>query len=254
MNRKQFIESHGGTCKNWTWSWSFINKAEKTIFFGAWDMHTDGQKALILSEEWKANPRGKKSAAYDQSREHVRLIEEEGYRLKTFTLKYSDAKKGKDGLGPAKIDGFIPELTEKTLSKVGNSWYASSGAATNSLPEEITHPEKYAEGAKKTVTINAYERSPKARAACIAHHGVTCMTCGFNFEQAYGTLGEGFIHVHHIIPIGKIAVEYEVNPVTDLVPVCPNCHAMIHRAEPPLTIQQLREHLEGKNAKKDSAA
>lgn len=83
---------------------------------------------------------------------------------------------------------------------------------------------------------------------------VTCMTCGFNFKKAYGTLGEGFIHVHHIIPIGKIAVEYEVNPVTDLVPVCPNCHAMIHRAEPPLTIKQLRDHLEGKkNAQKDSA-
>ena len=93
------------------------------------------------------------------------------------------------------------------------------------------------------VIINAYERNAKARAACIAHHGLTCAACGFNFDEVYGSLGAGFIHVHHIVPIGSIGDEYEVNPVDDLIPVCPNCHAVIHRTEPPLSVEQLRSHL-----------
>ncbi len=244
MNRKQFIESHGATCDNWNWSWSFINETEKVIIFGAWDRHTDGEKFLILTEDWKINARGRKSNGYSQSKEHVRLIEEEGYRLKTFPITYSAAKAGEDGLGPAKIEGFIPVITEKTLTRVGTSWYASDGSIANTLAEELTHPDKYAEGAQTKVTINAFERNSKARVACIAHHGVTCVACGFSFREVYGALGDGFIHVHHIIPIGSVGTEYEVDPVMDLVPVCPNCHAMIHRTEPPLTVKQRRAHLE----------
>jgi len=67
--------------------------------------------------------------------------------------------------------------------------------------------------------------------------------CGFNFEVAYGPLGEDFIHVHHIVPIGTVGAEYSVDPVKDLIPVCPNCHAMIHRVNPPLVIEQLKEIL-----------
>lgn len=93
------------------------------------------------------------------------------------------------------------------------------------------------------VTINAYERNAQARVACIKHHGCKCAVCGFNFVQVYGALGEGFIHVHHVVSIGKIGKQYEIDPVTDLIPVCPNCHAMIHRTEPLLTVEQLRDHL-----------
>lgn len=243
MNRKQFIQSVGATCRNWNWSWSFINEAKKVIIFGAWDRNTDGDSALIFTEDWKVNAAGQKNAGYDQSREHIQLIEDGGYRLMTFPLKYSDAKKDSDGRGPAKIDGFTPQLTAKTLTRVGRSWYASDGAVTNALPEELVHPESYPEGARRTVTINAFERNPKARRACIAHHGTTCAACEFNFRDVYGTLGDGFIHVHHITPIGSVGAEYEVDPVTDLIPVCPNCHAMIHRTEPPLAVEQLRAHL-----------
>ena len=64
-----------------------------------------------------------------------------------------------------------------------------------------------------------------------------------DFARVFGALGEGFIHVHHIVPIGKIGKEYKIDPIADLIPVCPNCHAMIHRTEPPLTIEQLRGHI-----------
>ena len=53
MSRKKFIESQGATCKNWTWSWSFINEAKKFIIFGAWDVYDEGNMTLIFSEDWK---------------------------------------------------------------------------------------------------------------------------------------------------------------------------------------------------------
>ncbi len=85
------------------------------------------------------------------------------------------------------------------------------------------------EGAKVTVTVNKYERSAEARKKCIDHYGCYCHICGMNFEDIYGEIGKGFIHVHHIVAISEINEEYSVNPETDLIPVCPNCHAMLHR-------------------------
>ena len=125
MSRKQFIESHGATCRNWTWSWSFINEKDKTIIFVAWDRRTQGNTCHIFSEGWQTNEKGRKLPGYEQSREHIRLIEEKRYQLKTFPQIYSDAYKNKDGIGPAKIEGFIPELTVKSLKRVGSEWYAS---------------------------------------------------------------------------------------------------------------------------------
>ena len=242
MSRRKFIESHGATCKNWQWSWSFINESKRLIIFGAWDRNTKGITAMILSEEWRLNRRGQKNKGYDQSREHIRLIEEEGYRLMTFPMQYSDAKREDDDSGPAKIGGFTPELAAKTLTRIGTAWYAADSSSVAPLAEELSTPEKYSEDARFSVTINAYERNPKARAACIAHHGHTCTVCGFDFAMEFGVLGEGFIHVHHIVPIGKMSKQYEIDPIADLIPVCPNCHAMVHRTEPPLMVEQLRNH------------
>jgi len=243
MTRRQFIESVGATCKNWQWSWSFVNDAERFVVFGAWDTNTAGQRNLILSETWEINTRGRRNPGFQQSRDHVRLVEEEGYTLKTFPMEYSDVRKDEHGVGPATIKGFTPKLSDRTLKKFGNGWYACDASDDIQLAEEIPTPEKYSEGTKTTVSINAFERSAKARKACIRHHGVNCTVCGFNFETAYGPLGEHFIHVHHIVPIGAVGNEYSVDPAKDLIPVCPNCHAMIHRVNPPLTIEQLREVL-----------
>jgi 5-methylcytosine-specific restriction protein A len=242
MSRKTFVESQGATCNNWNWSWSFINEAKRFIIFGAWDRFTDSKRAKIFSEDWKLNPKGQKNKGYGQSREHIRLIEEEGYRLMTFPIQPTEAS-WKEGKIP-KIEKFTPKLTEKTLARMGRDWYAADPDATIPLAEELVTPEKYPEGARFSVTINAYERNPKARAACIAHHGYLCAACGFDFAAVYGTWGKNFIHVHHIKPIGKIGKQYEIDPKKDLIPVCPNCHAMIHRTEPALTVAQLRHHLE----------
>ena len=240
MNRKEFIQSVGATCENWYYDWSFINESKRIIIFGAFDHNMEGADVVILSEEWKVNKRGHKSKSYNHSMEHIRLINEEGYKLMTFPM---ESEERKDGI--VKIKRIIPELTEKRLEKHGQDWYAIdlNNLSPIRLAEELSAPEKYSEGAKVTVTINAYERNPKARAACIEHHGHVCAVCGFDFGKVFGSLGKGFIHVHHIIPIGRIGKEYEIDPIADLIPVCPNCHAMIHRSEPTLTVVELRNRM-----------
>lgn len=121
MNRKQFIEAQGATCVNWTWSWSFINRRRKFIIFGAWDtgLMEDGSTE-IFSEEWETR-RGRKQKAYSQSREHIRLIEEKGYKLFTFPIIRANPK-AKDE--PAIIERFDTELEESWLLRNGSSWYA----------------------------------------------------------------------------------------------------------------------------------
>ena len=109
--------------------------------------------------------------------------------------------------------------------------------------EELTDAEAFFEGAKKTVVVNQYERNVEARRKCIAVHGYNCKVCGIDLEKTYGEIGHGFIHVHHIVPISSIGEEYQLDPIKDLVPVCPNCHAMLHRGADGkvLTIEELKE-------------
>lgn len=104
----------------------------------------------------------------------------------------------------------------------------------------ITYPteEKHKEGATITISANIYERNPTARNKCIGHYGDSCQVCKMSFKEKYGEIGKNFIHVHHIVPLAAIKEEYEVDPIKDLIPVCPNCHAMLHRSN--LTLDQLR--------------
>lgn len=99
------------------------------------------------------------------------------------------------------------------------------------------------EGLAHSIICTKYERNPIYRTICIAHKGYKCAACGFDFSETYGSLGSEYIHVHHTIPISQMSGGMLINPITDLVPVCPNCHAMLHRKNPPLTIEELRELL-----------
>lgn len=247
MNRKQFIMSHGATCRNWYWSWSFINEEQRIIIFGAWDTfkQSDGS-TLILSKSWEYDHNDNKSKSYRQSREHIRLIQEEGYKLKTFPIEYSDDYKDKEGNGPAKIKSFGCTLTDKILKQHDDGWYAYDSELGNFLPEEIDTPQKYYEGASKEISVNAYERNPDARAKCVEHHGYKCLVCSFDFESVYGDIGKNYIHVHHVKPLSQIRKEYEIDPIRDLIPVCPNCHAMIHKTKPALSVKELKKRLSKK--------
>jgi hypothetical protein len=110
-------------------------------------------------------------------------------------------------------------------------------------PDEILDDPRYQEGTKKTVTVNRHERNRAARGKCIEHYGIKCFACNFDFEERYGSLGAGFIHVHHLKPLSTINEAYEIDPVADLRPVCPNCHAMIHIGAEQLAIEELKKIL-----------
>ena len=240
--------SQGATCKNWNWSWSFVNHEDKFVIFGAWDRNTKGSMALIFSRDWEFNSKGQKNRGFNQSQEHIRLIEEQGYTLKTFPMKYSDSNKDENNIGPAKIEEFTPKLEIKRLERIGKNWYASDEEIGVQIAEEVDNNEVLIEGASKTISVNVFERNPVARSKCLAHYGYKCIVCSFDFESFYGSIGQNFIHVHHIVPLSETSGEYELDPIKDLVPVCPNCHAMIHRTRPILTIAEIKEHLKSKNA------
>ena len=112
-----------------------------------------------------------------------------------------------------------------------------------SFPDEVLPPPVLLEGAVLSVVVNGYERNREAREACIRHYGYRCSVCDFQFDEMYGPLGKLFIHVHHLVALSSVRAEYQVDPVRDLRPVCPNCHAMLHRTSPPMSIQELREKL-----------
>jgi hypothetical protein len=96
------------------------------------------------------------------------------------------------------------------------------------------------EGARSIVQVNRYERDPRNRARAIHAHGTDCLACGLNFGRVYGPLTEGFIHVHHVVPLSQLNADYVIDPVTDLVPLCANCHSAAHRRNPPLSVKELK--------------
>ena len=99
------------------------------------------------------------------------------------------------------------------------------------------------EGAKTRIEVNKYERSAFNRSVCLAVHGAVCKACGFTFSTFYGPIGSGFIEIHHLVMVSKMGPEYIVDPLNDLIPLCSNCHSMIHRQDPPLAIKDLRDFI-----------
>ncbi|HEX3357104.1 MAG TPA: HNH endonuclease [Tepidisphaeraceae bacterium] len=97
----------------------------------------------------------------------------------------------------------------------------------------------FLEGAVETVVLDRYERDPEARRACLRHYGFECRVCEIAMSDVYGDLGSGFIHVHHRVPLGDVRAEHDVDPIRDLIPVCPNCHSMLHRRNPPMKVEDL---------------
>ena len=141
-------------------------------------------------------------------------------------------------------EGFDESKREAKFLRTGHGLYRIAiGHGSKEFPsiEEVPDEKQFIEGATKKIFVNAYERSPEARRKCISHYGPTCVVCGFDFEKTYGEIGRAFTHVHHVISLSDIKGPYVVDPIKDLRPVCANCHAMIHRTVPALTVEQVRK-------------
>lgn len=134
------------------------------------------------------------------------------------------------------IPSHIAEVLER-------EWASMIGLAPAPEPDQSAEPHPLYEGAARAVSLNVYERNPEARRRCLAHYGAACVVCELDFGHAYGAAAEGFIHVHHLRPLSELGERYEVDPVADLRPVCPNCHAVIHRKSPPYTVEEVQAML-----------
>lgn len=188
---------------------------------------------------------------------------------KPYPLTHWDEQKAKEGKSALRTDLLFKALSEKPIvylsylqNKYPNyTWTPQAGGL--SVPDEIagelfsriqantkfsfrpsakTDIELYAEGKSKSVTYKTYDRSPAARQACIEHYGYSCTVCGFNFEEAYGAIGSKYIEVHHLKQVADIGEEYLVDPIRDLRPVCANCHRMLHKTRPSISIDELQAH------------
>ena len=166
---------------------------------------------------------------------HERVVKHRNYRAFVGKL----LKNPKRGLG----------LEHTTPDGQSPAWWRRHGTEALSGDEAgVRHHSvgDVPEGAKTRVEVNRYERDSHARHQCIQHHGAICQVCDLDFEKRYGAIGHGFINVHHTTPLSQITDHdnYTINPITDLVPVCPNCHAMLHKGKAePFTVEKLQHEM-----------
>jgi 5-methylcytosine-specific restriction endonuclease McrA len=133
---------------------------------------------------------------------------------------------------------------ENILPPLSLFWGLVLSFASRQVIEE-TSPSDELEGEVTMQLHKKYERNKLNRKACIAIKGFACAVCGKKMSDIYGSIGEGFIEVHHVTPIASYGQPQHIDPARDLVPVCPSCHAMLHRKNPPYTVEELQKILKG---------
>lgn len=119
-------------------------------------------------------------------------------------------------------------------------WGRRTGSRFEPIAEEILDAKNAGAG---LATINMFERLAIPRARCIEHYGMRCVVCNFDYSGFYGESAEGLVQVHHLAH-AETPNAYTIDPVRDLRPVCANCHTVLHRREPPYTIEEVKEMLE----------
>ena len=169
------------------------------------------------------------------------------YRLDEKNVSVVEAVGAEGGYrSPSKEWSDIGHLLARQLHRFARAFQPHlTGAAdvkvvVPDLAEQVEPVGTFAEGATTSVVINAYERNPAARRACLDHWGYRCAVCDVLLAETYGAIADGFVHVHHLRPLADIGREYMVDPVADLRPVCPNCHAIIHLRKPQLSIDEAK--------------
>lgn len=196
-----------------------------------WSDDRTGDMALYVDVEF--------DTLFDPDKERVISIEE----LKSSVSSSMNWQPFASGTTiPTVAAARLEKAWAKHLDEIGHD-RKGKRPTSRTFPDELPVIDSFVEGAKRQVTVNAYERSDAAREACIKHWGTQCSVCGLVFQDMYGEMGEGFIHVHHLRPMAATRKSYMVDPVKDMRPVCPNCHAMLHQKSPPLSIEQLRKLL-----------
>lgn len=146
----------------------------------------------------------------------------------------------RDGVRPIDQDTYNRIIFNTTSSKVSEK--KSLYSIDRNLESYQDSLESSSEGKASTRYITTYERNPRYRKQAIAIHGNSCFACGFNFKRFYGEYAEGYIHIHHITPVSEFEASKTIDPETDLIPLCANCHSVIHRRkERTLSVTELKK-------------
>lgn len=103
--------------------------------------------------------------------------------------------------------------------------------------------EGFAEGKEIQRLVTTHERNPINKQICLSAKGYRCEACGVLLEELYGPVAKNYIQVHHSTPVASMGDDYVVKPLEDLHPLCPNCHAIAHRRNPPYSIEQIKKML-----------
>lgn len=182
--------------------WDTDNKDSKTANYGFFRLDTLSENPFISSNELKQE-------------------------LKFTQLLDKDAPQGSGTVVPEII---CPQLEQE--------WFKRTQSANPETVEQISR--NLREGKEFHKISKYYERSRDARDACLKEYGYSCKICNFNFYEKYGEIGKNYIHVHHIVPLSEIGGSYIINPKKDLIPICPNCHSMIHSSQKVLSPEELK--------------
>ena len=223
--------------KGGNWDTGVVEHRGEFIIFA--NVGTKGRTGHDYSNRWE----GDRLRWYHKTGSHlgwpsVQRLLERGRRIHVFWRKSNDA--------PFEYAGTAVGVETADTSPTEILW--SFKASRRQVQPPVQSPEQlasreYREGTVHQVLINAYERNRLARQACIDHYGLNCVVCDLDFQERYGAIGAGFIHVHHVIPLSEIGPNYKLYPIEDLRPVCPNCHAMLHRRRPVMSAEALRAAL-----------
>lgn len=166
----------------------------------------------------------------------VAMLDEEGVSRTNSEHALTGLPAGKKGRRTNwdMVSKYLPVSKEKHLLECQTILLTEYG-----LPGELVG-NSFLEGSLRKVVVNSYERSPQARRKCLNYYGAVCVICDFDFAKVYGDIAQGFIHVHHLKPLSEIGEQYELDPIADLRPICPNCHAVIHLGGETRSIDEVR--------------
>lgn len=152
---------------------------------------------------------------------------------------YRDGFRGAQGIYLAKLSPALTEafraVTEFSASGVTHADEEAARAAVS----------EFAEGDRARRESAFFKRNPALRAAAIQAHGLRCVACRTSFAETYGPLGEGYIEIHHLNPLAERQDSLSTGPlktkIEDVAPLCANCHRMVHRRRPALSLDELRD-------------
>lgn len=230
-SRRRFIECN-------------INNKKKTIFYNS-KTKGDWQLSLNHAEDCDPSEENNKFWILIDLQRNKFFVTPERWLAKNIHDTHERFKQIHGGKRPINNDSSHHKKSEQEVTQWEEAWDIIFNEKTDSAyDDEIQEEEQYTEGSVTTVKVNAYERNQAARRECLNLFGHGCMVCGFDFNKFYGKIGKEFIHVHHKIELSSIGQSYSIDPKSDLVPVCPNCHAMLHKRKPAYSIDELKKIIE----------